>query len=186
MNVRSHDESEWVRRAAQGDAAAFARLVDCYWDKVRRWLFGMTGKEHQAEDIAQETFLKAWTSLPGLRDIGAFRIWLFQIARRCWADARRRSAAHRKAPLPNDVDAKKPGPLGELLGDEAQEKLKVALALLPSKYRAAYLLWTQEELPYSEIAKILGVSEETARWRVCKARQSLVQSLAPYMECGPA
>ncbi len=62
----------------------------------------------------------------------------------------------------------------------------MCLAQLPSKYRAAYLLWTQEELPYEEIAQILGISEETARWRVCKARQGLVEMMSPYLPRLPA
>ncbi len=181
--MRSPDESNWVRQAAQGDREAFARLVDCYWEKVRRWLFGLTGKQHLAEDVAQETFLKAWTSLGSLREAGTFRVWLFQIARHCWSDARRRSHARPKVALPAEVQGSQTGPLSELLAEEGQDQLQLALAQLPSKYRAAYLLWTQEELPYSEIADILGVNEETARWRVCKARQGLVKTLSPYLQC---
>ena len=181
--MRAPEETLWVRQAAQGDREAFARLVDAYWEKVRRWLFGLTGKNHLAEDVAQETFLKAWTALPSLREAGTFRVWLFQIARRCWSDARRRSNAHKKVALPFELEGNQPGPLNDLIGDEAQEQLTLALAQLPSKYRAAYLLWTQEELPYSEIAEILGVNEETARWRVCKARQGLVQAMSPYLHC---
>ncbi len=180
--MRAPDEATCVRQAAQGDQQAFARLVDAYWERVRRWLFGLTGKQHMAEDVAQETFLKAWIALPKLREVATFRIWLFQIARRCWLDARRRSGLHKKLLLTQDVEASQSSPLGSILDEEAQEQLQAALAQLPSKFRAAYLLWTQEELPYSEIAAVFGVSEETARWRVCKARQSLVQTLTPYMQ----
>lgn len=184
--MRSADENTWVRQASQGDREAFARLVDLHWENVRRWLFGLTGKQHQAEDVAQETFLKAWTALPTLREIETFRVWLFRIARHCWLDARRRSKAQRKVPLPFEMHGKQAGPLTEMIGEEAREKLEVAMELLPSKFRAAYLLWTQQELPYSEIAQILGVSEETARWRVCKARQSLVQTMTAYLHCRDA
>jgi RNA polymerase sigma-70 factor, ECF subfamily len=179
--VQSPQETTWVCEAARGDAKAFARLVDCYWDRVRRWLYGMTGKMHLAEDVAQETFLKAWTSLPLLRDVGTFRVWLFQIARRCWADARRRSKAARKSSLPEDLPGRQQGPLHELIDMETREKLELALEMLPSKFRAAYLLWTQEELAYVEIAQILGTTEETARWRVCKARQTLLKLMSGYL-----
>jgi RNA polymerase sigma-70 factor (ECF subfamily) len=182
LNVRSPDEINWVRAASRGDREAFARLVDVYWEKVRRWLYGLTGKQHLAEDVAQETFLKAWTNLPTLREMETFRVWLFRIARHCWVDVRRKSKAQRKVALPAEV-TEPSGPLSEILARETREKLQIALDLLPSKYRAAYLLWTQEELPYSEIAAILGVSEETARWRVCKARQSLLQTMTSYWQC---
>jgi RNA polymerase sigma-70 factor (ECF subfamily) len=180
--VQLPQETAWVREAARGDAKAFARLVDCYWDRVRCWQYGMTGRMHLAEDIAQETFLKAWTSLPLLRDAGTFRIWLFQIARRCWADARRRSKAARKAALPEDLPGQQPEPVNELIDVEAREKLELALEMLPSKFRAAYLLWTQEELAYVEITQILGTTEETARWRVCKARQTLLKLISGYLQ----
>lgn len=182
INVRAPDESTWVRQAAQGDHDAFARLVDLYWDKVRRWLFGLTGKQHLAEDAAQEAFLRAWTNLPTLREAATFRVWLFKIAKHCWSDARRRSNAHPNVALPEELPGSGTGPLSEIIGEEAHEQLELALAILPSKYRAAYLLWTQEELPYAEIAEILGITEETARWRVCKARQNLVQAMTPYLQ----
>lgn len=179
----ANEEINWVRQAAKGDCKAFGYLVDRYWEPVRRWLYGLTGKEHTAEDIAQETFLKAWLALPALRDMVTFRVWLFQIARRTWIDARRRSGAHKKLALPAEMSSSDPGPLSGLLVDEVQQQVQLALDTLPSNYRAAYLLWTQEELPYVEIAEILNVSEETARWRVCKARQSLLQKLTPYLKC---
>src|SRR5438128_37288 len=116
--VHAPDELDWVRQAARGDQNAFARLVDAYWDKVRRWLYGMSGKNHLAEEVAQEAFLKAWTSLPTLREPGTFRAWLFQIARRCWLDARRRSWAHLREPLTGDVQSPQSGPLRSILDDE--------------------------------------------------------------------
>jgi RNA polymerase sigma-70 factor, ECF subfamily len=179
--VRSQDENDWVRQAAQGDREAFARLVERYWDRVCRWLYGLTGKQQLAEDVAQEAFLKAWTSLPSLKQVETFRVWLFRIARHAWLDARRRSHSDLKVPMPLDLRASQDGPLSALIVDETQQQLQLALARLPSKYRAAYLLWTHEELPYAEIAEILGVNEETARWRVCKARQGLVETMTPYL-----
>ena len=116
-----------------------------------------------------------------LKHADTFRVWLFRIARHCWLDARRRSHSDLKLPMPIDVPATGSGPLNELISDETLEQLQLALAELPSKYRAAYLLWTHEELPYAEIAEILGVNEETARWRVCKARQGLVETMTPYL-----
>jgi RNA polymerase sigma-70 factor (ECF subfamily) len=179
--VQLPQETTWVQQAARGDAQAFARLVDGYWDRVRRWLYGMTGRMHLAEDVAQETFLKAWTALPQLREPHTFRVWLFQIARRCWADARRRSKAARKVPLPPEMPGNQAGPLSDVIEGETREKLELSLELLPSKFRAAYLLWTQEELAYADIAQVLGTTEETARWRVCKARQTLLKLMSGYL-----
>lgn len=179
--MRPPDESDWVRQAGQGDRDAFARLVDRYWERVRRWLFGLTGKQQMAEDVAQEAFLKAWIALPTLEEAETFRVWLFRIARHCWLDARRRSHSDLRRPMPTEPGSANPGPLKELLAEEARQQLQIALARLPAKYRSAYLLWTHEELPYAEIAQVLGINEETARWRVCKARQDLAESMTAYL-----
>ena len=68
---------------------------------------------------------------------------------------------------------------------EARDHLRSALAALPEKYREAYLLWMRDEVPHHEIASILGVSEETVRWRVCKARQFLVHKLKAHLPNSP-
>jgi RNA polymerase sigma-70 factor (ECF subfamily) len=83
--------------------------------------------------------------------------------------------------LPADLDGGEADPLTELLEHEAQQMLQAALARLPTTYRAAYLLWTHEDMPYHNIAQVLGISEETARWRVCKARQMLAKQLRSYL-----
>ncbi len=184
MNDSAHapDENSWIEQAAQGDRDAFARLMDVYLQPVRCWLVRMTGKEHVADDVTQETFLKAWIAIPTYRHTGSFRAWLFRIAKNCWIDARRRTDVHKKVPLAKDVEDKPTHPLEAIIGAELQEHFQIALATLPTKYRAAYLLWTQEEIPYSEIGDILGISEENARWRVFQARKALLKQLAPYLD----
>lgn len=176
------DEAEWVCGAKAGDPEAFALLVDRYWERLRRWLFGLTGKEHAAEDITQEAFVKAWTSLPRLKADETFRVWLFRIARNCLLDSKRGPRGAEVRQLPVDLSDKDAGPLGELLSQESQQKLQTALSKLGTPYRAAYLLWTHEEMPYHQIATVLGISEETARWRVCKARQSLAKEMRTYLD----
>jgi RNA polymerase sigma-70 factor (ECF subfamily) len=176
------DDSEWVRKARAGDRAAFAALVDRYWDRLRRWLLSLTEREHLAEDLTQEAFFRAWTALPRLQAEITFRVWLFRIAKNLFLDQRRGPRGVEPEALPREVGGKDAGPLSELLDREGQEKLQGALAQLPAHYRAAYLLWTGEELPYFQIAQILEISEETARWRVCKARQFLLRRLRSYLD----
>jgi RNA polymerase sigma-70 factor (ECF subfamily) len=175
------EESGWVRRARAGDRAAFAALVDRYWERLRRWLFALTGNEHLAEDLAQEAFTRAWVALPGLAAEVRFQPWLFRIARNCLIDGRRGPRGVEPRRLPEQIQGRSEGPLGELLERESLQALREALAKMPEPFRAAYLLWTQEDLPYGEIAAVLAVSEETARWRVFKARRFLVNELRPYL-----
>jgi RNA polymerase sigma-70 factor (ECF subfamily) len=178
--VSDRDEQQRVERARQGDRQAFAALVERYWQRVYRWLHGLTLRPHLAEDLTQETFLRAWSALATLRQEGGFLSWLFRIARNCLADSRRdpRAAAR---PLPESLPARDPDPLATVVDREGQALLWEACARLPVAYRAALLLWTQEELAYADIAQVLGITEATARWRVCRARQLLLRRLGTYL-----
>ncbi|WP_439625361.1 RNA polymerase sigma factor [Gemmata sp.] len=181
MGDADHEqELGWVRRARAGDRAAFAVLVDRYWDPVRRWLAGLSGQAHAAEDLAQETFLKAWTGLPRLAAPETFRVWLFRIARNEHLALLRSPRSAAGAP-PVDAPDPAPGPPERTEEREAGAALRAAVEKLPEAYRAAYLLWTHEELPYAEIARVLDVTEETARWRVCDARRRLAVAMKRYL-----
>lgn len=182
QTVELPDEGDWVRKARSGDRVAFAMLVDRYWDRLRRWLYGLTGAHHIAEELTQEAFFRAWISLETLHADGTFRVWLFRIARNCMLDSKRGPRGIAPRPLPDDSQSSHVGPLTELLERESQQLLEAALARLPTLFREAYLLWTQEELPYGQIAQILGITEPTARWRVCRARQFLLSELKAYLE----
>lgn len=159
---------------------AFAALVDRYWEPVRAWLGGMVCPRHAAEDLVQETVLKAWWGLPRLAAEETFRVWLFRIARNEFlAQARSR----RPAPHPvRDARDPHPGPSDEAEEREASDALRAAVAALPVVYRDVYLLWTQEGMPYPEIARVLGLTEETARWRVCESRRRLSTAVRRFLE----
>jgi RNA polymerase sigma-70 factor (ECF subfamily) len=178
--VEQQDEQEWLSQARTGDRQAFAMLAERYWSRVYHWLCGLTRETHSAEDLTQEAFLRAWAALPLLEDTSNFRAWLFRIARNCFLDTRRRGRTTQ--PLPETLAARDPGPLSALLSQEGQDQLREACARLPTLYRAPFLLWTAENWTYTEIAEVCGVTEETARWRVCKARQLLLKKLSPYLD----
>jgi RNA polymerase sigma-70 factor (ECF subfamily) len=180
--VDQPDEEAWVRRSQEGDRAAFAALVDRYWAGVYGWLHGMTRQSHRAEDLTQETFLKAWVALPSLQAGASFRPWLYRIARNCLTDSGRGRRAVRAAPLPLTAVAPGPGPLETAMIREGRTLLQAACDRLPDGFRAPFLLWTQQDLTYAEIAQALSLTEETARWRVCKARHLLLQQLKRYLD----
>ena len=171
------EEPGLVRAAQKGDRDAFATLVEAYWDRLYRWLYRLTHDRHAAEDLAQDTFLKAFAHLHGFRAGTNFGAWLFRIGHNNYANHCR--AAGRRQPLPDDLPDTDPDPAAAAENREALHDLGKALALLPAEFRSALLLRAEEGMSFRQVADVLGLTEETARWRVFKARQKLVRLLAP-------
>lgn len=178
-----HDEEYlWVQRSQAGDRSAFALLVDRYWSRIYRWLYGLTGAVPVAEDLTQEAFLKAWSRLTSFQAGTQFRAWLYQIARHALIDWQRRSRHQPNQTLLEVLPDREPGPVATVLDRETQTLVRQAVERLPLLFREPFLLRTQEDLGYTEIARILELTEETVRWRVCKARQMLLQELKSHLD----
>ncbi len=175
------EEEDWLRAAQAGDRPAASRLVERYWDRLYRWLVHLTRDRHAAEDLTQETFLKALAALPSFRPGSNFRAWLFRIGHNNFVNLKRATRRTRH-PLPDDLAAAGTG--GAELAAEDREALAVvgeAVSALPTDFRAALLLRVDEGLSFRDVAKVLGTTEETARWRVFKARQKLMKVVAPEL-----
>jgi RNA polymerase sigma-70 factor (ECF subfamily) len=169
-----------IRGAQQGDRQAFAHLVERYWDRLFRWLYHLAHDRHTAEDLTQEAFLKALNGLHTFRPGTNFRAWLFRIAHNTFANHRR--SARPRQPYPEDLRSGDEGPVEQALSREALQLLGQAVARLPVEFRSAFLLRVEEGLAFRQIGEVLGVTEETARWRVFKARQRLMSVLAPQLD----
>jgi RNA polymerase sigma-70 factor (ECF subfamily) len=174
-------EDSLVRRAQQGDRPAFAVLVERYWDRLYRWLFHLTRDRHTAEDLAQEAFLKALANLGRFQAGTNFGAWLFRIGHNAFAN-QCRSPARRRESLPDDLPGRAAGPVEEAVSRETLTGLARAVNRIPTDFRAALLLRVEEGLSFRQIAEVLNLTEETARWRVFKARQRLLELLAPRTE----
>jgi RNA polymerase sigma-70 factor (ECF subfamily) len=173
------EEAEWIRAAQAGDRSAFAQLVDRYWDRLYRWLYHLTRDRHAAEDLTQETFLRALAAVKTFRPGSNFRAWVFRIGHNNFVNQKRAERRTKQA-LPEDAAA--PGVNTVETNAETREVLEVvqrAVADLPSDFRAALQLRVDEGLSFREVAQILNITEETARWRVFKARQKLMKVLSP-------
>jgi RNA polymerase sigma-70 factor (ECF subfamily) len=175
------EEQQLIAAAQRGDRPAFARLVEHYWDRLYRWLYHLTHDRHLAEDLAQETFLKAFAGVRTFQPGTNFSAWLFRIGHNNFAN-QYRAAARRREPLPDDLATAQPGPLEEAMSAETLQGLARAVGRLPADFRSALLLRVEEGLSFREIAEVLNLTEETARWRVFKARQKLLSALAPRQE----
>jgi RNA polymerase sigma-70 factor, ECF subfamily len=175
------DEQALVERAQQGDRQAFGVLISRYWDRLYRWLYHLSHHQHQAEDLAQETFLKAFRKIGSFRPGSNFRAWLFRIAYNGFLNQQRVEGRSRQL-FPENLPAGKPGPVEHALSQEALRLLARAMGRLPNDFRAALLLRVEEGLSFRQVAGVLRITEETARWRVFKARQKLMEVLAPQLD----
>ncbi len=175
------EEHALVASAQRGDRPAFAVLVERYWERLYRWLYHLTHNRHAAEDLAQETFLKAFRGLGTFRTGSNFQAWLFRIAHNNYVNSQR-SASRAREPLPEHLPTRHEGPDEQVQNRESLTLLARAVGRLPADFRSAFLLRAEQGLSFKEIADVLDVTEETARWRVFKARQKLLTVLAPELE----
>jgi RNA polymerase sigma-70 factor, ECF subfamily len=174
------EEHVLIHAAQKGDRDAFAVLVERYWDRLYRWLYHLTHDRHAAEDVVQETFLKAFAGLRLFRAGSNFRAWLFRIGHNCFVN-QRRGGKHKNQPYPDNLADEEEGPVERVLSREALQLLARAVGRLPSEFRAAFLLRAEEGMSFRQIGDVLDLTEETARWRVFKARQKLLTVLAPQL-----
>jgi RNA polymerase sigma-70 factor (ECF subfamily) len=175
------EEAEWIRAAQAGDRAAFAQLVESYWDRLYRWLYHLTRDRHAAEDLTQETFLKTLAAIGSFRPGSNFRAWIFKIGHNNFVNQKRAERRTRQS-LPEDLPSKDAGNVeGSAENRETLEVVAQAVAELPPDFRAALMLRVEEGLSFREVARVLKTTEETARWRVFKARQKLMKVLSPEL-----
>ena len=168
-----------VRAAAAGDLDAFDALVRLYQQPVWRFLCHLVRDPALAEDLAQETFLRAYRNLRGFAHQSRFSTWLFQIARNAGIDALRRRERDSRlltvVPPPRDGSSPEMG-----------AELEAGLASLSPKLREAVLVIEVLGYRYREAAVILGVPEGTVKSRVHAAREQLVAWFEAEPEAGQA
>jgi len=172
----SPEECELVVRAQGGNQAAFEALYERYNDRICRYLIRMVGDDGVGCELTQETFLKAWEALPGLRQPEKFVGWLYRIATNCTHTYQQRGKRLRLVPW--DLYR---GGAEELIaeGPEAQveesELLKLALARVSPTYRPCLILYVIEELSQREIAHLLKIKEASVSKYVSRGKEELRQ-----------
>ena len=165
-----------LERLVQGDREAFAQLVMFYNEALYRWVARLTGNSHAAEDLVQDTFVRAYQAITRLRPDTNLKAWLFRIAHNAYANWVRNRKG-RNSTLPDEVLDTQAGPEELAQENETSQKLQQAIDKLPEEWKAALLLRIEEDMAFGEMAIALGTTEETARWRVYKARQKLMETL---------
>lgn len=168
------DVSELVRRSLLGEQAAMTELVDQFQGQVFGLCYRMLGHRQDAEDITQESFVRALRSLSQFDSRRDFRPWLLAIAaNRC----RTLLAARRKVPKPSSEVEDFPDKRSLQEERHLGEEVALALSTLREEYRQAFVLYHQQQLNYAEIAEVLDCPVGTVKTWVHRARRELADYL---------
>lgn len=167
------DEGSWIEQARLGDSTAFENLVRRYQKRIHVLAYRMTGSLADADDLAQETFVRAYLALDQFRGDARFSTWLHRIAVHQslhWLARReRQERLHRSWTRQTTVTENPPEP--------PASEVQAALLKLPAKQRAAIVLTVYDGLSHAEAARVLGCSETTVSWRLFMARSRLKRLL---------
>lgn len=174
-------ELEWIRAAAAGDQHAFAHLVAKYQTPVYNLVLRTVQHAHDAMDLTQETFVRAWRGLPQFRAQAQFSTWLYRLASNVCIDFLR-AQQHRSVVCLSEMGEEgqtwempdpAPGPESSLLRQEHAQQLRRALAQLRPEQRQILTLRAMQGLSYQQIAQVLGLREGTVKSRLARAREQL-------------
>jgi RNA polymerase sigma-70 factor (ECF subfamily) len=170
-----------VSRAAGGDVTAFQSLVERHRSMVYRVAYQFAGNHHDAEDIAQDVFVKVFTSLGSFRGEAQLTSWLYRITMNCCVDhsRRRRAVACREDPGEALVGARclRPAPESQAYGNELDRVVEDAVRDLPPRQRLVFVMRHYEGLKLSEIAAALGLQEGTVKRQLHAAVRRLRTAL---------
>lgn len=175
-------------RAQGGDRAALQELLAEQVGGLYRYARHLTGRHAEAEDLVQETCMRAMTGLGGFRGECAFQGWLYRIAMNLHLNERR--ARGTRPPTQTIAPEWEPAAPAPATGDAAEQdgrmaRLRAAIATLPARQQEVILLHTYERMDSQTIAKILGCSYETVRMNLSHARRRLRELLAADLEDRP-
>lgn len=174
-----------LKRAQDGDKAAYGELVRRYQDKVYGLAVRMLDTPEDARDASQEAFVKAYRALPDFDFRSGFATWLYRIATNTCLDLLRRRNRERCRSVPIEAGANgadnlrdsSPGPEETWLEQEKVRSLRRAVRELPENYRLVLVLHHYQGLGYRQVAEVTGLSEKTVGTRIHRAKKMLKERL---------
>ena len=178
------DTTALVREAQGGSLQAFEQLFRAHEQRIYSLALRMIGDVAGAEDLTQDTFVRAWENLGSLRHVQAFAGWLRRIALNLlWDHIRRRPATEE---LHDDAADEWPdpgAPAEQVLADSSlAKKVQAAVMGLPEHQRVVVAMFYWEDMPVNEIARALGIARGTVISRLARGREALRRRLRPALE----
>ncbi|CAN5705508.1 RNA polymerase sigma factor [soil metagenome] len=182
QSIESAQDRLLVERVLRGDAEAYGELVALHMRRAFSIAYRILEHREDAEDVVQDSFLRALGRIDTLDPARPFRAWFYRIVVNQALNLRRSRSVRATEPLPSDLHATTTSPARAAENSMLREHLQAAMAALPERQRTIVQLADLEELNSSEIAAILDVSAGTVRWHLHQARQTLREVLEPLKE----
>ncbi len=172
------DEQELVKRARNGDEEAVTLLYEAHVDSIFAYIRYRVPSDVMAEDITSEVFLRMVRGITGYRDQGVpFRAWLFRIAANLLTDHYRQHGKTPIVPLTESHESGDTNPFDYVMQEDERQHLRRALQSLPAEYQDLLVLRFVEEMPHTEIARILNKSAMALRAMQYRALKALGEAL---------
>lgn len=176
-----------IKQVKKGDQSAFEEIVNFYQNKVFQICYRMLGNRHEAEDIAQEAFIRAYVNIQTFDEKRKFSTWLYRIATNLTIDRIRKKKpdyfldaeikGSEGLSMYSQLSAEQPLPEEEVESLELQEYIQQQIMDLPPKYRTVIILRYIDELPLQEISEILDMPVGTVKTRIHRGREALRKKL---------
>ena len=187
------EEQSLIDRCKKGDIASFDLLVRHYEKRVFNFAYRLSGNQADAEDVAQEAFIRVFNSIATFRGDANFSTWVFKIVTNVYLDERKRSKAHQTMPLDEYIELEEDtvsrqiedtGPTPDVIVQERERDqiLQNAIQCLPEYQRAMVVLYHTHSKTYEEIAEIMNLPIGTVKSRLNRARLALKEKLGPLRE----
>jgi RNA polymerase sigma-70 factor (ECF subfamily) len=178
-------DTDLISRASRGDVAAFQALVERHRSMVYRIAYQFAGNHHDAEDIAQDVFIKVYRSLDRFRQDAQLTSWMYRIVMNACIDHRRRHRPGVAAPFGEEAEQRmlntpegRPGPEERAYAGEIGRVLEEEIGRLPNGQRIVFVMRPHQGMKLCEIAEALGLAEGTVNRQLHAAVHRLRQSLA--------
>ena len=185
--TQAETDEQLVRKSQQDDERAFGELVSRYESKVYSLALKMVRNPEDAEDVLQDTFLRAYRGIKSFKGNSTFSTWIYRItANSALMRLRKRQlptvsiddADEREAPI--NIADWAPGPVEQMLNQETQAAMTEAIEALPPEFRQVFVLRDIEELSNAEVAEVLDISVAAVKSRLHRARLKVRNRLATY------